>query len=75
MGTFEVLSGPGERLPWSMPTSRGHDDLLISAALAARLDASDLSPAVTGLAPRRSLGGNPGRDEARLGRWHAAGNS
>ena len=39
--TFEVLPGPGELLRWSVPPSRGHDDLLISTALTARRDALD----------------------------------
>jgi hypothetical protein len=39
--TYEVLPGPGRRLRWGVPVSRGHDDLLISAALASRLDALD----------------------------------
>ena len=39
--TYEVLPGPGKLLRWSVPASRGHDDLLISAALMARLDAID----------------------------------
>ncbi len=39
--TYEVLPGPGRLLRWSVPASRGHDDLLVSAALAARLDRLD----------------------------------
>jgi hypothetical protein len=39
--TYEVLPGPGRLLRWGVPVSRGHDDLLISAALASRLDALD----------------------------------
>ena len=39
--TYEVLPGPGKLLRWSVPASRGHDDLLISTALTARLDALD----------------------------------
>jgi hypothetical protein len=39
--TYEVLPGPGKLLRWSVPANRGHDDLLISAALTARLDALD----------------------------------
>jgi hypothetical protein len=31
--TYEVLPGPGKLLRWSVPASRGHDDLLISTAL------------------------------------------
>lgn len=39
--TYEVLPGPGRLLRWSVPANRGHDDLLISAALTARLDKID----------------------------------
>jgi hypothetical protein len=39
--TFEVLPGPGKPLRWSVPASRGHDDLLISTALTVRLDEID----------------------------------
>ena len=40
--TYEVLPGPGKLLRWSVPASRGHDDLLISAALTAPLDEIDV---------------------------------
>ncbi len=39
--TYEVLPGPGKLLRWSVPPSRGHDDLLLSTALTARLDEID----------------------------------
>ncbi|MDF3041696.1 MAG: hypothetical protein K0Q71_4402 [Thermomicrobiales bacterium] len=39
--TYEVLPGPGKLLRWSVPASRGHDGLLSSTALTARLDALD----------------------------------
>jgi hypothetical protein len=39
--TYEVLPGPGRLLRWSVPAARGHDDLLVSAALTARLDRVD----------------------------------
>jgi hypothetical protein len=39
--TYEVLPGPGKLLRWSAPPSRGHDDLLVSTAMTARLDAMD----------------------------------
>ena len=39
--TCGVLPGPCKLLRWSVPPSRGHDDLLISTALTARLDAID----------------------------------
>jgi hypothetical protein len=42
--TYEVLPGPGRLLRWSVPAGRGHDDLLISAALTARLDEIDWRP-------------------------------
>jgi hypothetical protein len=38
---YEVLPGPGRLLRWSVPANLGHDDLLVSAALTARLDAMD----------------------------------
>jgi hypothetical protein len=40
-GTVELLPGPGTLLRWSVPPSRGHDDLLISTELTARLDEID----------------------------------
>jgi hypothetical protein len=43
---YEVLPGPGRLLRWGVPASRGHDDLLISVALAARLDLIDWRPRV-----------------------------
>jgi hypothetical protein len=39
---FEVLPGPGNLLRWSVPEREGHDDLVVSAALAAVLDGRDL---------------------------------
>jgi hypothetical protein len=33
-----VAPGPGRLLAWSVPAARGHDDLLVSAALVAHLD-------------------------------------
>jgi hypothetical protein len=39
--TYGVLPGPAKLLRWSVPPSRGHDDLLISTALTARLDVMD----------------------------------
>jgi hypothetical protein len=44
--TYEVLPGPGRLLRWGVPVSRGHDDLLISAALTSRLEAIDWRPRV-----------------------------
>jgi hypothetical protein len=44
--TFEVVSGPGNLLRWSVPERDGHDDLVVSAALAAVLDGRDLRPRV-----------------------------
>jgi hypothetical protein len=40
--TYEILAGPGKLLRWSVPAERGHDDLVISAALVAALDGLDL---------------------------------
>ena len=39
--TYEVLLGHGKLLRWSVPATYGHDDLLISTALTARLDVID----------------------------------
>ncbi len=44
--TYEVLNGPGNVLRWSVPARDGHDDLVISAALAAVLDGLDLRPRI-----------------------------
>jgi hypothetical protein len=41
---YEVLPGPNRLLRWSVPANLGHDDLLISAALTARLDEIDWRP-------------------------------
>jgi len=42
--TFEAPPGPGKMLRWSVPAGRGHDDLVMSAALAATLDGIDWRP-------------------------------
>ncbi|MGH2532159.1 MAG: hypothetical protein ACRDJW_07595 [Thermomicrobiales bacterium] len=47
--TYEVLPGQNKRMRWSVPASRGHDDLVISAALTATLDDIDWRP-------RRAIG-------------------
>lgn len=39
--TYETLPGPGRLLRWSVPQGRGHDDLVVSAALTAVLDGID----------------------------------
>jgi hypothetical protein len=39
--TYETAPGPGKLLRWSVPTARGHDDLVMSAALVAVLDTLD----------------------------------
>ena len=39
--TYETPTGPGKLLRWSVPAGRGHDDLVMSAALAATLDGFD----------------------------------
>ena len=43
---FEVLPGPGNLLRWAVPEREGHDDLVVSAALAAVLDGRDMRPRV-----------------------------
>lgn len=40
--TYEIRSGPGNLLRWSVPERDGHDDLVMSAALVAALDGHDL---------------------------------
>ncbi len=42
--TYEVRPGPGKLMSWAVPDPRTHDDLLISAALAAVLDQFDWRP-------------------------------
>jgi hypothetical protein len=42
--TYETPPGPGKLLRWSVPAGRGHDDLVMSAALAAALDGFDWRP-------------------------------
>lgn len=44
--TYEILSGPNKLLRWSVPTSHGHDDLVMSAALCSQLDEIPLAPRV-----------------------------
>ncbi len=41
---YEVLPGPGQRLRWEVPPSRGHDDLVLSLALVSVLDRLDWRP-------------------------------
>jgi len=51
--TYETLPGPGKLLRWSVPTARGHDDLVVSAALATVLEGLDWRP-------RHAIGRDPG---------------
>lgn len=44
--TYELLPGPSKLMRWSVPQAQGHDDLLVSAALAAHLDTLDLAPRI-----------------------------
>lgn len=39
--TYDTPAGAGTVLHWSVPAARGHDDLVMSAALAAMLDGFD----------------------------------
>ena len=39
--TYETPPGPGRPLRWGVPAGKGHDDLVMSAALAATLDGFD----------------------------------
>lgn len=40
--TFRTALGPGKLMQWSVPAGRGHDDLVMSAALVVRLEEVDL---------------------------------
>ncbi len=42
--TYEVRPGPNRLMSWSVPDPKTHDDLLLSAALAAVLDEQDWRP-------------------------------
>ncbi len=42
--TYETAPGPGKLLRWGVSDGRGHDDLVLSAALAAVLDSVDWRP-------------------------------
>lgn len=44
--TYEVLQGPGNVLRWSVPAREGHDDLVMSASLAAALEQLDPRPRI-----------------------------
>jgi hypothetical protein len=41
-----VREGPGKSMRWGTPTGRGHDDLVMSAALVARLDGVEWRPRI-----------------------------
>ena len=58
--TYETVAGPGKLLRWSVPTARGHDDLVISAALTATLEGFDWRS-------RRAIGrgGRPDEEDER----------
>jgi hypothetical protein len=40
--TFKTSLGPGKLMQWSVPAGRGHDDLVMSAALVVALEGVDL---------------------------------
>lgn len=40
--TFKTSLGPGKLMQWSVPPGRGHDDLVMSAALVVALEGTDL---------------------------------
>jgi hypothetical protein len=44
--TYSVDPGPGKIMRWSVPEAKGHDDLLISAALVGALEERDWRPRV-----------------------------
>lgn len=39
----QIMPGPGRLLRWAVPSTAGHDDLVMSLALVAHLDGLDLS--------------------------------
>ena len=39
--SYTIVAGPGKVLRWSVPPARGHDDLVMSAALTAALEGVD----------------------------------
>ena len=41
---YAIVGGPNKRMRWGVPDPRVHDDLLISAALCARLDRDERPP-------------------------------
>ena len=43
---YDVAPGPGKLMRWAVPAGRGHDDLIVSAALIAALDRRDWRPRV-----------------------------
>ena len=43
---YAVAPGPGKLMRWAVPAGRGHDDLIVSAALIGALDARDWRPRV-----------------------------
>jgi hypothetical protein len=43
---YAVMEGPGKMMRWGAMTGRGHDDLVMSAALVARLERVDLRPRI-----------------------------
>ena len=52
-----VDEGPGRIMRWSVPSAKGHDDLVMSAALSAVLDELDWRPRVFGSRVRDDFGG------------------
>ncbi|HUS14980.1 MAG TPA: hypothetical protein VM536_08165 [Chloroflexia bacterium] len=49
--TYTVAPGPGRLLRWSVPPAKGHDDLLVSAALVGALDTHDWRPRAASARP------------------------
>ncbi|HOR00157.1 MAG TPA: hypothetical protein PLJ35_15190 [Anaerolineae bacterium] len=50
---YEVLPGPGQGLRWGVPPARGHDDLLVAAALCAALEGVGWGAGESHVVPQR----------------------
>lgn len=67
--SFDAPPGPGKVLQWSVPAGRGHDDLVMSAALAALLDGVDWRPRVARGTGETEPGRDTGHRRAGPGAW------
>jgi hypothetical protein len=56
--TFRTSLGPGKAMQWSVPAGRGHDDLVMSAALVVALEGVDLRSRIARGSNEQSVTGN-----------------